>query len=131
MPQEWKYAEGVWIPKEENVSNIEQFRTISLLSVECKIFLKIVANSLTEYLLKNNYTDTTVQKGGVPGIPSCMEYTGVVTQLIREAQKSKGDLAVLWLDLANAYGSIPHKLVQLSLTKYHVPERIQNLILDY
>lgn len=38
---------------------------------------------------------------------------------------------MLWLDLANAYGSISPKLVQLSLMKYHVPERIQNLILDY
>lgn len=34
VPQQWRYAEGVWIPKEENASNIKQFRTISLLSVE-------------------------------------------------------------------------------------------------
>lgn len=78
---------------------------------------------LTECLLKSNYTDTSVKKVGVPGIPGCMQHTGVVTQLIREPRESKGDLTVLWLDLVNAYGSIPHKL-QLSLTKYHVPERI-------
>lgn len=40
---QWRYAEGVWIPKEENSSNIEQFHTISLLSVEGKIFFKIVS----------------------------------------------------------------------------------------
>jgi len=37
----------------------------------------------------------------------------MVTQLIREAWENKGDLVVLWMDLANAYGSIPHKLEQL------------------
>lgn len=79
----------------------------------------------------NTYIDTTVQKGGVPGVPGCIEHTGVVTQLIRETRESRGDLAVLWMDLANAYGSIPHKLVELFLSKYHVPEQVRNLILDY
>ncbi|XP_061902037.1 uncharacterized protein LOC133649222 [Entelurus aequoreus] len=131
VPQQWTYAEGVWIPKEENARNIEQFRTISLLSVECKTFFKIVSNRLMGFLLKNTYIDTSVQKGGVPGVPGCIEHTGVVTQLIREARENRGDLTVLWLDLANAYGSIPHKLVELSLSRYHVPEKICNLILDY
>jgi len=35
VAHEWRYAEGVWIPKESK--NIRQFRTISLLSVEGKI----------------------------------------------------------------------------------------------
>lgn len=82
VPQQWTYAEGVWIPKEENASSIEQFRTISFLSVECKTFFKIVVNRLMGFLLKNTYIDTSVQKGGVPGIPGCIEHTGVVTQLI-------------------------------------------------
>ncbi|XP_049337547.1 uncharacterized protein LOC125802987 [Astyanax mexicanus] len=128
---QWRYADGVWIPKEENAGNISQFPTISLLSVEGKIFFKILANRLTEYLLRNAYIDTSVQKGGVPGMPGCLEHTGVVTQLIREARENRGDTAVIWLDLANAYGSIPHKLVSTALTTYHVPEKINELIWDY
>ncbi len=42
VAQQWRYTEGVWIPKEENSSTIEQFRNISLLSVEGKIFFSIV-----------------------------------------------------------------------------------------
>ena len=42
-----------------------------------------------------------------------------------------GDLVVLWLDLMNAYGSIPHKLVEEALKRYHVPGKITKLILDY
>ncbi len=55
----------------------------------------------------------------------------MVTQLIREARENKGNLSVLWLDLANAYGSIPHKLVELTLTKHHIPTRVRDLIADY
>lgn len=38
---------------------------------------------------------------------------------------------MLWLDLANAYSSIPHKLVQTTMTKHHVPHHVVDLILDY
>ena len=47
MPQQWRYAEGVWIPKEENISNIEQFRMISILSVEYKTLFQIVINGIS------------------------------------------------------------------------------------
>ncbi|KAI2653774.1 hypothetical protein H4Q32_014114 [Labeo rohita] len=129
--QQWRHAEGVWIPKEENSSNIEQFRVIPLLSVEGKIFFSIVARRMTEFLLQNEYIDIAVQKGGIPKVPGCIEHTGVITQLIQEALEGGGDLAVLWLDLANAYESIPHKVVETSLTRHHVPEKISNLILNY
>ena len=72
-----------------------------------------------------------MQKGGIAGIPGCFEHTGIGTQLLRKAKESKGDLAVLWLDMANADGSIPHKLVELTLKKHHVPEKMTTLILDY
>lgn len=95
IAQSWRYADGVYIPKGEKSENIDQFRVISLLSVESKIFFSIVARRLSSFLLSNNYIDTSVQKGGIPGMPGCLEHTGVVTQLIREAREGRGDLAVL------------------------------------
>ena len=102
-----------------------------MLSVEGKIFFSIVARRLTDYLLRNSYIDTSVQKGEIPMVPECLEHTGVVTQLIREARENKGDLIVLWLDRANAYGSIPHKLVEEALNQHHIPGKLRDLILDY
>lgn len=131
MAQQWRFAEGVWIPKDKDSKKIDQFRIISLLSVEGKIFFSIVARRLADFLSSNNDIDTSVQKGGISGVLGCLEHTGVVTQLIREARENKGDLTVLWLDLANAYGSIPHKLVQTTMTKHHVPHHVADLILDY
>ena len=54
-----------------------------------------------------------------------------LTKIIREAKENKGDLTVLWLDLANAYGSIPHKLVDLTLAKYHIPLRVRDKLKHY
>ncbi|XP_052281306.1 uncharacterized protein LOC127878820 [Dreissena polymorpha] len=131
IPDEWLHAEGIFTPKEKNSKNISQFRTISLLKVEGKIFFAILARRLTTYLTTNGYIDTTVQKGGVPGFSVCVEHTSAISQLIREAKVNKSDLTVVWLDLANAYGSIPHKLIESALQYYHIPEHIQGMINAY
>ena len=36
----------------------------------------------------------SVQKGVVQGIPGCMEHTGVISQLLKEAKTNKGNLAL-------------------------------------
>ncbi len=51
--------------------------------------------------------------------------------LISEAREGRGDLTIIWLDLTNAYGSIPHKLVEVVLQRYHVPQKVKDIILDY
>ncbi|XP_060603696.1 uncharacterized protein LOC132756599 [Ruditapes philippinarum] len=113
--REWLKAEGCFIPKEEEATTLSQFRTISLLNIEGKILLAVLSRRLTSYLLENKYIDIAVQKGGVPGVSGCVEHTSVISQIIKEAHENKGDLAVIWLDLANAYGSVPHQLIQKTL----------------
>ena len=127
----WKQAEGCFIPKKDEATTVDQFRTISLLNVEGKICLAVLATRITQFWLDNKYIDTSVQKGGVPGVSGCLEHTSAVSQQIQEAKENHGDLAILWLDLANAYGSIPHKLVELTLKKYHIPQNVQHLLKQY
>ena len=65
VPVEWQQAEGIFVPKEEVSKDIGQFRTISLLNVEGKIFMSVVARRLTPFMTSNGYIDTSAQKGGV------------------------------------------------------------------
>ena len=100
------------------------------MNVEGKIFFAVLARRLTTYLVANGYIDTSVQKGGIPGFSGCVEHTST-SQLIREAKVNKGDLTVVWLDLANAYGTVPHKLIEKALQHYHIPGKIQAIINNY
>ena len=43
----------------------------------------------------------------------------------------KGDLTVVWLDLANTYGTVPHKLIETALENYHIPEKIARIVRNY
>ncbi|GFN91318.1 reverse transcriptase [Plakobranchus ocellatus] len=69
-------AEGVCIPEEQDSKGINQFRPISLLNVEGKIFISIMASRLTKYLTENVYINTSVQKGGIPGVSGGLEPRG-------------------------------------------------------
>lgn len=66
VAEQWRCAEKVWIPKEEDSKRIDQFRLISLLNIKGKIFLSILARRLAVFLSNNGYIDTSVQKGGIP-----------------------------------------------------------------
>ena len=124
-------ADGVYIPKEQNSSGLNQFRPISLLNVEGKIFFSVMAGRLTKYLMENKYLDVSVQKGGIPGVAGCVEHATMIWDAIQKAKTEKKDLDVVWLDLANAYGSVPHDMIQLALEMHHVPENIRNMLRKY
>ncbi|GFO35897.1 reverse transcriptase [Plakobranchus ocellatus] len=48
----------------------------------------------------------------------------MIWEAIQRAKAEKLNLDVVWLDLANAYGSVPHEMIQLALRMYHVPEKV-------
>ncbi|KAK3720950.1 hypothetical protein RRG08_047516 [Elysia crispata] len=131
ISEQWMSADGVYIPKEQNSTEINQFRPISLLNVEGKIFFSVMASRLTKYLTENGYINTSVQKGGIPGVSGCLEHATMIWEAIQRAKSEKLNLDVIWLDLANAYGSVPHQMIQLALRMYHVPEDIQVMLDDY
>jgi len=68
---------------------------------------------VSTYLLKNGFIDTSVKKAGIPGFSGCLEHD-VIWPRIKSAKKERKELHVTFLDLANAYGSVPHELLLLS-----------------
>ncbi len=52
-------------------------------------------------------------------------------EAMREAKEHIRQIVISWLDLANAYGSVRHNLIQFALNWYGVPKLIQKLIYNY
>lgn len=71
------------------------------------------------------------EQGVIKGFSRCLEHTGVLSQLIQEAKEKKGNLTFVWLDFANAYGSIPSNLVQVAMDHYDISHHIQGMITNY
>lgn len=71
MSDAWRNAEGVFISKKPGVGD---FRTISMLNVESKLFFAPRADRLAAYAVADGYINTKIQMGGVPGILGCLEH---------------------------------------------------------
>ena len=54
-----------------------------------------------------------------------------IWEAIQMAKSEKLNLDVVWLELVNAYGSVPHQMTHLPLRMYHVLEDIQVMLNDY
>ena len=65
-------------------------------------------------------------------VPGCWEHISMVLAALKEAKSKNLSLAAIWLDIANAYGSIPHKLIIFALHQYGVsPKRIHLIEMYY
>jgi len=53
----WYLAEGIYLPKEEESKDIGQFRTISLLNVDGKVYFGILAARVMKFVQANGYID--------------------------------------------------------------------------
>ena len=80
---------------------------------------------------KNKLIDTSIQKAGIPGFSGCLEHTSMIWHQIQCAKKEGRDLHVLFLDLANVFGSVPHSLIWTAFDFFHVPKSITNLVRNY
>ena len=55
FPNEWNSASIVSIPKKGDLSNCNNYRSISLINVGFKILTKIVTDRISKYAFKHNF----------------------------------------------------------------------------
>ena len=118
IPIQWRVASEVHIPKTKppNPSDIEDFRPIALLNVEGKLFFSLLAKRLESHIITNNrFINSSIQKGCMSKVPGCWEHMSLVWNELKEIKSKKSNITSVWLDIANAYGSIPHQLIFLVL----------------
>lgn len=94
LAESWQVAEGCFIPKEDNSTNIKQFRTISLLSVEGKIFFGIQVKRLTTFMLEN-YIDTSIQRAEFQ-LSGCLERTIFISKIEDAKRNQEGWQSCGW-----------------------------------
>ena len=131
VPHQWKTAAIKLITKGsavEDASNPSNFRPITLTSCIGKIFTTLLRNRWLKFMLLNKYFDTSIQKAFMPSIPGCTEHQLKLCSVLSETQSKHKALAVCWLDIANAYGSVHHSLIQFALQHYHAPLQFLSIV---
>ena len=61
----------------------------------------------------------------------CLEHTNMIWHQIQAAKKEQGDLHVVFLDLGNTFGSVPHSLLWTAFDLFCIPQAITSLVKSY
>lgn len=131
IPKDWAAAFVVLLQKADCLDVPSEFRPIAITNTAGKLFFSIISSRLQAYMVKNKFIKTQSQKGFLFGVPGCIEHSFALIEALRRVRAEKRAIVISWIDLANAYGSVKHNLIQFALDWYHVPKNIQGLIFDY
>lgn len=131
VPPQWGVARSILLSKSEVLNDPKEFRPISVTNAEARLFWSALERKLTEYFCANQYFRREEQKGFIPGVAGCMEQNELCAMALKLAKSKRKKICVVWIDLANAYGSVKHGLIQFMLQWYHVPASIQELVFVY
>ena len=64
-------------------------------------------------------------------VSGCVKHTEALKEMLQDAKKNGNPIMTTWLDLQNAYVTVPHNLIQFALELYHVPENIRRMNFKY
>lgn len=131
VPTDWGIAYVALVAKSSELHVPGEFRPLAVGNTDGKIFFSIVADRLQVYLVGNTYIRIKIQKGFLAGMAGCVEHSFVLMEALRNATVAQRSIVTTWIDLANAYGSVRHNLIQFALDWYHVPKHIQDIIFQY
>ena len=125
-PPEWKSSVTVLIHNKGDASDVSNFRPIALMSCIHKLFMGVMANRLVNFAIDNNLM-SSCQKRARPS-EGRYEHTYLLQSLILDAKQLQKNVYLAWLDLQNAFGSVPHDIISLTLSHLGVPKSVVDLI---
>ena len=131
IPADWAIAYIALTAKSLNIELPSEVRPIAVTSTGGKIFFSIIGDRPQIFLVGNGYIKIKIQKGFLADMAGCLEHNFALWEALRDAARAQRKAVTTWIDLANAYGSFRHNLVQFALDWYQVPKFVQELIFDY
>ena len=126
VPQCWKDASTILIFKKDDPTDPSNFRPIALMSCVYKLLMGVLSKrlstlSILEGILSNEQKSARPTEG-------CYEHTYLLKSVVRDAKVKKKSLYIAWLDIRNAFGSIPHEAIRTTLLHIGVANTLVSLI---
>ena len=101
---------------------------IALTSCVGKLYHQLLANRIIDFLTTNKLLDSGTQKAFIPKVNGCVEHGYVLQEAIAHSRQKKKTLHCTFFDLADAFGSVNHELIEYTLKRNHLPECVSTYI---
>ena len=86
------------------------FGTPGIIIIIIVIIIIIIIIIILNFLIKNSYVESDIQKGFWDNVPGTIEHNELLTYMINHARKRQRDLFVTLIYLRNAFGEVHHSL---------------------
>ena len=128
IPKLWQQAATILIYKKGDKSDPLNFRPITLEPVMLKIFTLLLRDTVFEFLQKNKYIETSIQKGFTPGLRGAFENIANMSHIINDARCRQRSVPIKLIDLQNAFGEVHHNLIESVLKYHHILDDVISII---
>lgn len=128
-PQAWRTAAAVLLQKPSgDPTSIRTWRHICLIGAAAKLYAAILGTRLTNFMTVPGRLSRG-QVGFMPAVSS--EFHALALRVaLADARRSRRDLAIIFIDVRNAFGSISHDAIQRALSLYSVPAHFREIVRD-
>ena len=129
LPEIWKRAKITAIFKKGDRKHPGNYRPVSLTSIACKIFEKLVREHVLNHF-KINKLLTNKQYGFLDGRSTSLQLLKVLDQWT-EAIDSGDIIDCIYMDYAKAFDKVPHRRLVGKLSSYGVSNQLVRWIQDF
>lgn len=127
VPENWRTANTVLIPKPGKAPNVDNLRPISLTSCVGKVAEHVVLNRLSRYLEDNVYTHNMI--GFRAGL-STQDAMKMIKHHIIDGS-TRDTRALLGLDLEKAFDNVLHEYILASIADLELGPRLYNYVRSF
>ena len=114
-PDMWSSSKVILIYKKGDTNEPGNFRMIALTSCVGKLYHQLLANRIIDFLTTNKLLSPDTQKAFIPKVDGCMEHGYVLQEAIYHCRQQKHTLHCTLFDLADAFGSENHELIEYTV----------------
>ena len=128
VPSAWKKATTILIHKKESASDTSNFHPIALMSCLYKLQMAVLAKRMTTFAIDKDLLSKE-QKSARPS-EGCYEHAFISEYVLNDARCQSHPLCLAWLDIRNAFGSIPHAALSTTLSHMGFPALLVKMIMN-
>ncbi|GIY31151.1 retrovirus-related Pol polyprotein from type-1 retrotransposable element R2 [Caerostris darwini] len=128
VPCLWKMSTTILIYKGGDLESVSNWRPIALSNTAYKTLAKCLTARLSNWCQRYDVL-SPCQKGFMP-FDGVLEHNFLLQTSIERARASKHDICIAWLDVTNAFGTLPHSAIFHSLPSNGAGEDLVRLVED-
>ncbi|UYV62245.1 hypothetical protein LAZ67_1008342 [Cordylochernes scorpioides] len=115
VPPSWKESSSILVHKKGDAEDLGNWRPITLGNTIAKLYTAVLADKLRRWAA----TTGQLSKAGLHGVRG---------SAIEETKRTSRQACFAWLDLENAFGSVPHENLFNVLDAFSIPKKIRTLL---